>query len=154
MKPDVELLGMKELSKKFRELAGTPDSRKMNKIILDSAEYVRDTVKSNIKRFVKRRTGLLEQSPIAKKIRRKRKGENSAFVRIDRYLKGTYNGKPVIPNKYAHLVEFGTRGKQGIGFFRKAADSSGPRAERTIKIGVLKIIRDIEKKRAIKAVRA
>lgn len=148
------LLGMKELTEKFYDLKTAPDARKMSVIILNASDRVRDQIKSNIRARVRKRTGLLEKSIISKKIKKgSRKGRNEAFVRVDRFISGTYKGKTVRPIKYAHLVEFGTRGAGGIGFFRKGVDKEMPRAQREIRIGLLKILRDIEKKRAIKSVR-
>ncbi|MEO5366064.1 MAG: HK97 gp10 family phage protein [Magnetococcus sp. WYHC-3] len=145
----IEIKGMKELNEKFDLLKTAPDARKMRKVILDSAEMIMYQVRDNIRRMVRKRTGLLAQSPIARGIKKgRRKGRNEAFVRIDRYLKGTYKGEDVIPNKYAHLVEYGTWGKygKGVGFFRNAVDKTLPRAERTIKIGLEKVLREIERR--------
>lgn len=146
--------GMKELTEKFYALKTAPDARKMNTIILNAADRIRFQAKANIRQLVRKRTGLLEKSIIAKKIKKgSRKGRNEAFVRIDRFLSGIYGGKPVRPIKYAHLAEFGTHARQGAGFFRKAVDKEGPRSQREIKIGLLKILREIDRKRAVKAMR-
>lgn len=177
---EVALLGQDELFAKFAELKNSYRSRLVTEAVVDAASLIRDDAKNRLTSKTSRRTNLLRRSLVAKAFRRQRYGDNAAFVAIDGNVKGLDSeGNKVWPVKYAHLVEFGTKarfpkkkqfmvfmGKNGkkiftkqvapmprIPFFRPAIDSKKSLAMTRIKLAVIKQIKIIEKKRAIKAVR-
>ena len=85
------------------------------------------------KRNVGKRSGRLKKS-IGVKVGKSKEGGVSAKLYIRPGFEGTENGKEVDPQKYAHLVEFGTRHSKANPFMRSALGDNKETIRGTIRV--------------------
>ena len=129
MRSGVALEGKKQLLAKFVGLEGAMDRPEVENACLRAAQIIRNRTHGNIRRNFNRKTGRLFRSVIARKFKRRRKGDPGAMVAIDRKIA-----------PHAHLLELGhfSRGRF-VGpkpFFRPAVDSSRGAAWQQITKGI------------------
>ncbi len=108
MAGQVTLEGFTKLQKKFKDLIEVLDGRELLKAMMKPARSLRNEIKRRASRGP---TGNLKRSPVAKRFRRKVRGEPAVFVAIDRKIA-----------PHAHLVEFGTVRMAAKPFFRPTYD--------------------------------
>ena len=87
----------------------------------DIKNIVRDA-KANVRNTGNVRTGSLVNA-LSSKIKN-RNGRLYAIVGIDKKYATFYNGEKILPYKYSHLIEFGTRNISGSFFLTKAVKSN------------------------------
>lgn len=152
-----QIIGTKELERAFKEIADEPAKNAMRKVMRQSANYVKNEIKSRapvgtVDRF--RKDGsLIPHGALKRGIITKSK---------QRYWADRLSPEYIVANNYrkaphAHLVEYGhaivrggKRGKggavvgqvKGVRYFRRGIDASRNGATRIIMSGANKIIRE------------
>lgn len=110
-------------SLKLREGISTTVAKELEKAAKQFVGEIANAAKSELASNDTERTGLLKAAVSSKAVSyKKRKFNNGKLainaaiwggVGIDKTVQGSFDGKPVKPTKYAHLVEFGHNAPDG-----------------------------------------
>ncbi|WP_309387522.1 HK97-gp10 family putative phage morphogenesis protein [Cerasicoccus frondis] len=135
---EMTLTGDLELDKFIAGLAQSGQNRIMRPGVRAGASVISKAAKQKARRF--KRTGQLAKAIGVSKVKTYPGGAVFAAVGPRTGFKMIFEGKPVNPTQYAHLVEFGTAHSEAKPFLRPAFDLEQGRAIAASQLAAVKAV--------------